>query len=366
MTAQISPPGSIADIRWVEAPFIPARPDPELDRLARRKLHHPLGGMECLTHVPWVVQSNLALSAFRSRRFTFDFEGMIGLVVAQENSCRHCYGATRSLMKLLGYREDFVRRLEHDVHALPITPREKAGLDFARKLARGIPRPGVSELTTLRQAGFDAEEIADLVAGVAVGVMCSRMSTLSGMQPESGFERFANGAVVRWFGPVLGLLLRRMHMSWELPASPAAPGPAEALLGAAANPRVREICRWMAASAFASPGITPRSRALAMIIIAEVLGCRLCRGFARDLLAASGLAAAEVDSIVAHLGSPSLTPFEGKLIRFARETVRYRAETIHPRCLEMYAGLTPVETVEVIGTVALANGLARLSILSAA
>ena len=37
--------------------------------------------------------------------------GLIGLVVAMDNSCRHCYGAFRSMLKIMGYSEPLIRKL---------------------------------------------------------------------------------------------------------------------------------------------------------------------------------------------------------------------------------------------------------------
>src|ERR1051325_7257442 len=71
---------------------------------------------------------------------------LIGIVVSQDNSCRYCYGVQRTIMRILGYRDDYIERLLRDVHAADVTPAERAALDFARRVSRAAPLPRRAEL----------------------------------------------------------------------------------------------------------------------------------------------------------------------------------------------------------------------------
>jgi alkylhydroperoxidase family enzyme len=91
------------------------------------------------------------------------------------------------------------------------------------------------------------------------------------------------------------------------------------------------------------------------------LNCKTCARGARDALTAEGWTDADVDQMIAHLSSPRLSEFECGLVRFARETVRYRVDRMHARCKALFAGLSREQAIEVVGFCALANSLARLT-----
>jgi alkylhydroperoxidase family enzyme len=76
-----------------------------------------------------------------------------------------------------------------------------------------------------------------------------------------------------------------------------------------------------------------------------------------------GFAAADTAEVLAHLGSPKLDPIEAALVPFARETIRYRPEDIQRRAKVLREGLSEEEFLEVVGIVAMANGIGRLSLV---
>ena len=62
------------------------------------------------------------------------------------------------------------------------------------------------------------------------------------------------------------------------------------------------------------------------------------------------------------LGGPSLDAREARL-PFARETVRYEPTAIQRRFRDVSCDMTPAETLEAGGAVALGNAICRLSIV---
>jgi alkylhydroperoxidase family enzyme len=86
-------------------------------------------------------------------------------------------------------------------------------------------------------------------------------------------------------------------------------------------------------------------------------------GEAREALAAEGFGSADVEEILANLGSPKLDARERLLMPFARETVRYRTGAIQERTRALGETLSAEEVVEAVGITALANSVGRLSIL---
>jgi hypothetical protein len=64
-----------------------------------------------------------------------------------------------------------------------------------------------------------------------------------------------------------------------------------------------------------------------------------------------------------HETSERLDAFELRVLRFARETVRYQTRRLQELAQGFATGLERDVLLEIIGLVAYANGLARMSIL---
>jgi alkylhydroperoxidase family enzyme len=67
--------------------------------------------------------------------------------------------------------------------------------------------------------------------------------------------------------------------------------------------------------------------------------------------------------VLANLGGPELDRREAALLPFARETVRYQASALQRRTRALADALSVAEVIEAVGVAALANVVARLSIL---
>src|SRR3989442_1581334 len=115
--------------------------------------------------------------------------------------------------------------------------------------------------------------------------------------------------------------------------------------------------------AWASDVLPRRTKTLMLAVIARALGCAHGEREARRFLAAEGLPPAEVDGILANLGSPRLDAREARLVPFARETVRYQPAAIQRRMRELARGLSPEEVLEAVGIAALANAICRMSVV---
>src|SRR5438874_2267242 len=110
---------------------------------------------------------------------------LVGIVVSQDNSCRYCYGVQRTIMRILGYRDDYIERLLRDVHAADVTPAERAALDFARRISRANPLPGHAEFEQVVRAGLTPLAVAEVAAATATYNFANRMATLLALPPES-------------------------------------------------------------------------------------------------------------------------------------------------------------------------------------
>jgi len=93
--------------------------------------------------------------------------------------------------------------------------------------------------------------------------------------------------------------------------------------------------------------------------VAHALGCASGIAEARRLLAADG--PRDLDTILAHLASPELTPAEAVIVPFVRETVHYTPAQIQRRARTVHEHLGTPVFLETIGVAALSNALCRMA-----
>ncbi|MEU8380906.1 carboxymuconolactone decarboxylase family protein [Streptosporangium sp. NPDC048865] len=91
----------------------------------------------------------------------------IAVLVADRNGCEYCLAAHTALGRKAGVPADDMSRAQaghsHD-------PRVAAALGFAAKLVENRAQVTDSDVEALRTAGFDDEEIVELVAHVALNL----------------------------------------------------------------------------------------------------------------------------------------------------------------------------------------------------
>ena len=80
-------------------------------------------------------------SAARWRRLARSEQELAGLVTSQENACRYCYGSARVRMKMIGFSDEMIDRIERNAQLVEAEPRERELVHFCRNLARSKPRP---------------------------------------------------------------------------------------------------------------------------------------------------------------------------------------------------------------------------------
>jgi hypothetical protein len=123
------------------------------------------------------------------------------------------------------------------------------------------------------------------------------------------------------------------------------------------------VVRAIADDAIASTVLPRRTKLLMLAVIGRALGCDHAETEARNGLGTDGLGPADVDEILANLGSAKLDRRDALLVPFARETVRYRTAAIQRRTRELAQELPVEEVIEAAGVAALANAVGRLSVL---
>jgi alkylhydroperoxidase family enzyme len=231
-------------------------------------------------------------------------------------------------------------------------------------LSRANPRPGVQEERGLRDSGFTPEAIAEVALQAAIVVVMNRLHTLIADQPEP-MEKLG----VAWYGPVVRPIARLMLRSKRRNAPGVAfaadyRGPFADLLAIFDGlPRAAVFSRILQAG-MESPILPRRTKAWMLAVIGRAAGCDHSECEAIDLLKAEGIDAVAITRVIDHLGGPELDDIEMRLLRLARESVRYQPKAIQERVRAATATLKPPQIVEAAAICGIGNALARLSVLT--
>ena len=184
----------LEQIDWCEVPLLPAVPDPAWEREVVRRFGFASNVSKFLTPVRWLMEAEQLVEARVTPSISVPLRAFISMAVAMDSSCRHCYGAFRSMLKILGYPEGVVRKLEESLAGDELTDKEQAALEFAHKISRSAPRPAESDLRELKGAGFSRLEIAEIAYLAAINAAGNRLATLLALPPDPLEEIDAN-----WF-----------------------------------------------------------------------------------------------------------------------------------------------------------------------
>lgn len=293
---------------------------------------------------------------------------LAGLVTSQENACRYCYGAARIRMKMIGFSDQMIDRIERSMQLVEADPRERELVDFCRNLARSKPRPSRQAREAMKAHGFSALQTAELAMMVAAVGFCNRVSTLLAVPPDIDFEEHARGLKGLWhklasWRPSKGMI--------KIPAPdyppPTFAGPFGELVRTLDGAPAAAMLEVMLKGAFGSSVLPRRTVALMFAVVARTLECRPCENGSAALLEVEDFGRAELTEVLETLTSSRLTDSERLLIPWARDTVWMPEQParIQERTRPLLDALGPEVLVEAAGAAALANGCVRLAMLQA-
>jgi alkylhydroperoxidase family enzyme len=350
-------------IDWCDVPLLPAVSDPAWEKEVVRRFGFASNMAAFLTPVRWLMEAEQLVEARVTPSISVPLRAFISMAVAMDSSCRHCYGAFRSMLKILGYSENVIRELEESLAVEDLTTKEQAALEFARKVSRSAPRPGASDLVELKAAGFSQLEIAEIAYLAAVNAAGNRLATLLAVPPDpleeidaNWFERLKRPFTRKEFRAALSYVVNVPY-----PAGFVGPGAGivRALEGSPASAALATILD----GAWNSTITSRRVKALIFAVIARGLSCPACEAEASEALRAEGWSDPEVQHVLTYLTSNKLDAFEQKVLSFARETVRYQTRRLQELAQAFAKGLKREVLLEIVGWVSYTNGLVRMSIL---
>ena len=270
--------GTLDNVEW-EACLL----EPVHDRRTEWQLLKTFGFMPAsakyFLDCPWIIRAMIALDLTRVPLVYVrpKLAELMALVVSQDNSCRYCYAATRSILKIFGFPEAHIRRLEENLLTADLKPQYRVALEFARRVSRAAPLASRRDAAPLLAAGYNEAAVREITLLAALNVFYNRMSTLPALPPGE-LEGMAETWSVRLLRPLVRRLLvpRWGAQPEELPAErrtgPFAPF-VLALNGLPSAGRLRGVID----DAWSSPALSRRAKAWVFAVIARGLGCPLSR-----------------------------------------------------------------------------------------
>jgi uncharacterized peroxidase-related enzyme len=112
---------------------------------------------------------------------------MIVVATSAANNCLYCVIAHGAILRILAKDTEIADRVAINHRKAPLSPRERAMLDYAMKVATNAAAITDTDHATLHDAGFTMDEIWDIGAIAAFFAMSNRLANMSAMQPNPEF-----------------------------------------------------------------------------------------------------------------------------------------------------------------------------------
>jgi len=116
---------------------------------------------------------------------------MIAVAVSAVNHCHYCLTAHGAAVRYRSKDPMLGDTVEHNYRAAPITPKQKAMLDFAVKLTEAPDKIEDADRDLLRQFGFSDRDIWDIAAVAAFFNMSNRIASAVDMRPNAEYYGMA-------------------------------------------------------------------------------------------------------------------------------------------------------------------------------
>lgn len=112
---------------------------------------------------------------------------MIVVATSGANDCHYCVIAHGAILRIRAKNPHVADQVAINYRKAEITPRQRAMLDFAMKVALESQRIGEADFAALRDQGFSDEDIWDIGAIAAFFALSNRMANLISMRPNDEF-----------------------------------------------------------------------------------------------------------------------------------------------------------------------------------
>jgi uncharacterized peroxidase-related enzyme len=112
---------------------------------------------------------------------------MIVVATSGANDCQYCVVAHGAILRIRAKNPLVADQVAVNYRKADITPRQRAMLDFAMKVALDSGAIGEADFEALRAQGFSQDDGWDVVAIAAFFAMSNRLANASSMRPNEEF-----------------------------------------------------------------------------------------------------------------------------------------------------------------------------------
>jgi len=112
---------------------------------------------------------------------------MIVVTTSSANQCHYCVIAHGAILRVRAKNPHLADQVAVNYRKADITPRQRAMLDFALKVALQPYVIGDAEFETLKTHGFSQDDTWDIAAIAAFFAMSNRLANVSDMRPNDEF-----------------------------------------------------------------------------------------------------------------------------------------------------------------------------------
>lgn len=118
---------------------------------------------------------------------------MIVVATSAANDCHYCVIAHGAILRIYAKKPLIADQVAINYRKADITPRQRAMLDFAVKMALRAQEVEEADHALLREHGFGEEDIWDIGAISAFFALSNRMAHLTDMRPNDEFYTMGRG-----------------------------------------------------------------------------------------------------------------------------------------------------------------------------
>ncbi|MBM6579539.1 peroxidase-related enzyme [Microvirga sp. BT689] len=118
---------------------------------------------------------------------------MIVVATSNANQCQYCVIAHGAILRIRAKNPLIADQVAVNYRKADITPRQRAMLDFAMKVALEAHAVSDADITALNDHGFTEEDVWDIAAIAAFFAMSNRLANVSSMRPNDEFYMLGRG-----------------------------------------------------------------------------------------------------------------------------------------------------------------------------
>jgi uncharacterized peroxidase-related enzyme len=112
---------------------------------------------------------------------------MIVVATSGANHCLYCVVAHGAILRIYEKNAQLADQIAVNYRKAPITPRQRAMLDFAMKVCLESAQVDEADFAALREHGFSDEDAWDIGAITALFGLSNRMANMTSMMPNDEF-----------------------------------------------------------------------------------------------------------------------------------------------------------------------------------